>query len=387
MDRSQVNWRFWITLAVVLALTFVVMGLAFDRYQKQVRIGEFTERFELLSTLRREALKQYLDTVRTEITFWSLSEDLIEIQANLSNRWQQFEADGGDAEKALRELYVDNNPHGPGRYWELTDAGDGSYYSEAHSRLHPLASLFVVERGYFDFFLIDPQGNVFYTVEKESDYGTNLLRGPWKETHLASAFRRALEHAGEGKVVFSDFAPYAPSGDAAAMFAARAMLGEEDQVIGVLALQLPTKRIQDIMQFTAGMGDTGETYLVGEDLLMRSDSRFSETSTILRTKVDTETVHLALDGQNGAQFTDDYRGVRVLSAYTSVEIDDFAWAIVAEIDEAEVETGNGGDRKAFTAGLALMYSLFLSVTWLVGSGRLGGGGMGGFGPDLGDLHE
>ena len=34
----------------------------------------------------------------------------------------------------------------------------------------------------------------------------------------------------------------------------------------------------------------GETYLVGSDHLMRSDSRFSEESTILNTKVDGETV-------------------------------------------------------------------------------------------------
>ena len=43
------------------------------------------------------------------------------------------------------------------------------------------------------------------------------------------------------------------------------------------------------MQASEGMGESGETYLVGTDYLMRSDSRFSEESTILKTKVDTET--------------------------------------------------------------------------------------------------
>jgi hypothetical protein len=49
-----------------------------------------------------------------------------------------------------------------------------------------------------------------------------------------------------------------------------------------------------IMQATAGMGGTGEPYVVGGDLLMRSDSRFSEEFTTLKTAVDTETVRLAL---------------------------------------------------------------------------------------------
>ena len=44
---------------------------------------------------------------------------------------------------------------------------------------------------------------------------------------------------------------------------------------------------------------TGETYIVGSDGLMRSDSRFSETSTILSQKVDTATVTAALDGLIG----------------------------------------------------------------------------------------
>jgi hypothetical protein len=48
------------------------------------------------------------------------------------------------------------------------------------------------------------------------------------------------------------------------------------------------------MQVTAGMGETGETYVVGEDLLMRSDSRSAEKSTVLETRVDTESVGLAL---------------------------------------------------------------------------------------------
>ena len=82
----------------------------------------------------------------------------------------------------------------------------------------------------------------------------------------------------------------------AAMFMARAMIGPEGRILGVLALQLPTERIRSIMQFTAGMGESGETYLVGPDLLMRSNSRFSSHSTVLQQQVDTPTVRRALAG-------------------------------------------------------------------------------------------
>ena len=64
------------------------------------------------------------------------------------------------------------------------------------------------------------------------------------------------------------------------------------------------------MRFTGGMGEAGETYIVGEDLLMRSDSRFSDTTTILRTGVDSETVRRALAGETGVYMAEDYSGHR-----------------------------------------------------------------------------
>lgn len=48
---------------------------------------------------------------------------------------------------------------------------------------------------------------------------------------------------------------------------------------------------------------------------MRSDSRFSKESTILKTKVEGETVKEALAGKSGVKVVTDYRGIEVVSAY------------------------------------------------------------------------
>ena len=63
--------------------------------------------------------------------------------------------------------------------------------------------------------------------------------------------------------------PYGPSSGAAAIFMATAIMSQEEEFLGVIVFQLPTDRIVSIMNYTSGMGETGETYLVGEDLLMR----------------------------------------------------------------------------------------------------------------------
>jgi methyl-accepting chemotaxis protein len=85
----------------------------------------------------------------------------------------------------------------------------------------------------------------------------------------------------------------------------------------------------------AGLGQTGEMYLVGEDGLMRSNSRFSVEPTMLKKEVDTEATREAFDGYVGKKIIYDYRGVPVLSAYTPLNLNFINWALMVEIDEEE----------------------------------------------------
>ena len=85
------------------------------------------------------------------------------------------------------------------------------------------------------------------------------------------------------------------------------------------------------------MGDTGETYFVGQDGLMRSDSRFSETSTILKQIVATRAVDKAITGEIGVEIIDDYRKVPVLSAFKPFDFLGQRWAILSEKAIAEIE--------------------------------------------------
>lgn len=55
------------------------------------------------------------------------------------------------------------------------------------------------------------------------------------------------------------------------MFTAAPIM-REGKVVGVVALQVSINAINEIMQRRDGIGSTEETYLVGSDSLMRSDS-------------------------------------------------------------------------------------------------------------------
>ncbi|OGG99531.1 MAG: hypothetical protein A2557_02650 [Candidatus Lambdaproteobacteria bacterium RIFOXYD2_FULL_56_26] len=197
------------------------------------------------------------------------------------------------------------------------------------------------EHGYYDLFLIRPDGYVFYTVAKEADYQSNLINGKYASTNLGKLVREVLQ---KGDSAMADFESYAPSnGDAAAFIAHPVMVNGKLDVI--LALQVPMEDIDKIMQVRDGMGETGETYLIGPDLLMRSDSYLDpKNHSVLASfknpelgKVDTEGAKAALRGEIGEKHITAYNGNLVVSAYTPLKVNGLNWALLAEIDMAEVD--------------------------------------------------
>jgi methyl-accepting chemotaxis protein len=350
-------------LIAVLALVIIAgVGYVDSRY-RAARIAEAAAKFQLLGTLRRSALETYFDTAQAEVGFWSLSGRIQGSMHALASGWQQLGAEPGIA---ARTLFVEDST-AASELNTLIYASGSSAYKTAHAELHEFAKEFVTGRGYYDFFLIDLDGNVIYSVEKEADFGSNLVTGPYSDSGLGDVFRRVSEGDYEQEVALSDFDRYAPSDGAPAIFAGKMMVDGAGEPLGVLALQLPSDTIREIMHFTGGMGESGETYLVGVDLLMRSNSRFSETPTVLSTEVDTETVRLALAGQSGVAFTPDYRGVPVLSAYDYIDLGDFRWAVMAEIDAAEVRSYVGNIRSTLAAAGAALFALILVTVRSLGS--------------------
>lgn len=206
---------------------------------------------------------------------------------------------------------------------------------------HSLLTKLSKELHFFDIFIISPAGDVVYTAAREADYKTNLISGPYSQSGLASLFKRAL--AAGGEVIATDFAPYAPSNNEPAAF-----LGLTKRFNGenwVVAAQISTDDINVLMQDRAGMGRSGETYLVGSDFRMRSDSyldpqghsiKASFAGTVEKNGVTSEAVKAALAGNTDVAIVIDYNGNPVLSAYAPLEFLGQKWAVLAEIDEAEI---------------------------------------------------
>ncbi len=222
-------------------------------------------------------------------------------------------------------------------------------YVSAQSKYAVFIDRFCRSFGYYDIYIIAKNGDVLLSVEKQADYGTNLLGGAYKDTGLARVFKLA---ANEGITSVSDFEYYVPSEEPAMFLAAPIISG--GKVIGAIAFQISTSQINAILTERAGMGETGEAYLVGADNLMRSDSRFEKLSTILeKTVKTTATSDLASDETKLKSFKgvyDNYNGKKVLGYYRTFHIGpdigsipeeerpaqaQLSYYLIAEIDAAE----------------------------------------------------
>ena len=141
-----------------------------------------------------------------------------------------------------------------------------------------------------------------------------------------------------------------------------------------MALQVSQDAVNRIMLQRAGMCETGETYLVGPDKLMRSDSYLDAVNRTVRASfadparggVDTEPVREALAGKSGEKIITNYNGNAVLSAYTPINIWNTTWALVAEIDASEAYAAVKAQKRVMSilalASIMLIpgFSLFLT---------------------------
>ncbi len=251
----------------------------------------------------------------------------------------------------LQDLYICRNDNPLGSKDLLDAAADASTYTKAHDRHHPRFRKVLKTFGLYDIFLIDANsGDIIYTVFKEIDFATSLRSGALAETNLGKVFRQAATAGRSDVVFFGQFGPYLPSYDKPAGFLAAPIL-EGRKVVGVLAFQLPLDRINQVVGETLGLGKTGETYAIGPDRMFCTDSRFLDQLGVKTTicnptfKVDTAPVRDVFEhGGSGTGPTRDYRGEQVLSSWGPAVVhagdgpgnDSVRWAIISEIDQAEI---------------------------------------------------
>ena len=290
----------------------------------------------------------------------------------------------------LQYLFIVKNPNPQGKRYALANPRDGSEYSRVHEKYHNAFRRIIERFDYLDLYLIDYEtGRVLYDVSKDRDFGTDLLNGPYRNSNLSKVVKRCLETNNPDAVFFSDFEPYEASKGEPTQYIASPIF-DGDERLGVFALQLSTSAIDGLMSGQrswqkTGLGETGNSVIVGKDNLLRSNDReyledpekfFAELTadhvpeqklekiqlygtTILQlpTRVP-DAVAAALDGKEGNLIEKDAFGhEKFLVSYMPLHIGDLQWVINSRItlDEALKPVGAMGKMFGWwAAGLLLV---------------------------------
>lgn len=333
--KLKLSQKLPLTIVALAVLAAVITGYITIGKATTEALADAQDKLVAMESARRSNLQSYLDSIRQDLSGLAYSHEVYDALGAFKEGWNLLE---GDKREYLQKLYIQDNPNPVGSKENLDFAADGSAWSAAHKKYHPWFRHFLRQKGYYDIFLFSPSGDVVFTVFKELDFASNLERGQWKDTDLGNLFRALKNNPKPDFQAFFDFRPYAPSNDVPAAFIGQPLLDNEGHFAGAIAFQMPIGRINGVMQIADGMGESGETYLVGSDNLMRSDSRFlkqGETS-ILKTKVTDEAVAGALKGETGVHEIKDYRGVPVMSAHGLLDFLGTKWVVLAEVDMAEI---------------------------------------------------
>ncbi|NJO33829.1 MAG: HAMP domain-containing protein, partial [Rhodospirillales bacterium] len=351
-------------LYIVGAGVLVGLAIGITTYYNASVSLEQARRDQLVTALagQKATLRTYLTGIRHDLVTLASSSTTRNALIWFSEAWEEL---GEQPTSDLQRLYITDNPHPVGQKDNLDAAEDQSTYSDIPRSLSSLFRKLLRAQGYYDIFLFDPNGNLLYTVFKERDFATNFVSGEWRDTDLGRAFRAARDNPMPDHQTFFDFRPYGPSQGAPASFVSSPVLDEDGVLLGVLAFQMPIKRLNGILQATEGLGETGETYLVGTDFLVRSDSRFAEESTILKQRVETDAVRRALSGERGVISDVDALGNAVIAAFEPFDFSGTRWALIGQMARSEIMQPVNALATQMTIVAVIIAGLLLLLGWLM----------------------
>ncbi|MEE9310318.1 MAG: cache domain-containing protein [Cocleimonas sp.] len=348
---------------LIAALFWVQQSITSAR---QEAINQASERLKLTRDIRIAQLNSEIKTIYSEIRFWADSKPLQQGMIKMLSAWDEL---GSDPKAKARQLYITDNPLFPNYAADYSNANDGSSYSETHEELHKLLKGLIKRRGYYDVFLIANNGDIVYTVYKEDDYATNLLRGKYKGTSLAQGFKEVQDDTDLNHISLFDFIAYEPSNNAPSSFIQASIVNEKNRTQGVLAFQLPTEPIDEIVSGVSSASGEVAILAVGSDYLLRN--RINKE--VIKEQVRSIAIDKALKGESGVEQLNDYKGNKTITAYAPFDFSynilgktaKNSWAIIVKQDLDEVLAPVEAETKKqllLLAGLTLVSLLF---AWLL----------------------
>ncbi|MGV1895606.1 HAMP domain-containing protein [Agrobacterium vitis] len=290
---------------------------------------EVMQKLEATADGRRNEARLYFENLVTNLRAFSSVATTGEALYKFKADWRYL---GEKPREALVDRYITQNPNPAGQRLQLESARIDTYDSN-HAKFHPLLRMALQQYGYADVFLIDPKGNIVYSVQKNDEYAGNIADPTLKDGPLAQAYAQVAKSDDRQFYALSDFTLYGPSRQSVAFLSTPLFMG--DIKMGVLVVAIPSERLTAMFSNRTGLGDTGETILLDSNSVMVNDSALTGEKDSLVTKVAAPMLADVLKGAKASGQIDGYRNMVSYAAAIPLSFAGHNWAVVALMSEKE----------------------------------------------------
>ncbi len=323
-------------LVASAVLTAVLLGsFAYSAATDRLRDAA-QDKLVALANARGTSVQSYIEGLEGDVVLTANTRSMRDAVVALNNGWR-IEADRGEPGTQLRKRYVDGNPHPAAERYKMEKPEGSTMYDMAHLRLHSWMMDLMLRRGLADVLLLTPDGTVLYSTAKGADFATAAA----SSGALGGLLEQMKRDPKPGTARVLDFSAYAPAGGAPSAFlASPVVLQQPDgaaQMLAVLAFRIQSDGLDRIMRTTDGMGDTGDTFLMGEDGALRSTPRFATELAVLQPYQGGAAATINADSDRmGVVESGNVRGTGpAITAYRPLKHATLRWMVLAEaaVDE------------------------------------------------------
>ncbi len=208
--------------------------------------------------------------------------------------------------------------------------------NRTYREMSPLLDYYMKVFGYSDILILNQNDQILYSAAEQKEWGIDAENKPSTGPLLSRLFEKIIQNE---EIIITDITAVAP-GIPPGLFMGAPVYADTGELYAVLVFQINAARITALISDSTGIGETQDTFLVGDDLFMRSDPRLASGPATLTQRVNAAAAKKAFQNTSGTHRITDYRGVDVLNAYSSLALKqnlgtDFDWVIITQMDTAE----------------------------------------------------
>ncbi|WP_446011378.1 methyl-accepting chemotaxis protein [Candidatus Electrothrix sp.] len=326
-SRQTIRGKLLFWLLIISLVPMAVIGFVSYNYSSSSLQHQSFEQLETTLAFQYQALQRYFDDQAKKLE-------------NIASNMEVFQEEAYTKLSAIRALQkkqiqdyfkirfedvkiFGQNPQQQQAFSQLLQNAD----TEPNSEFVEFLDEWLMNRDFASLTMLNQDGEVVYSTDKNVPRGATVHEGTseWEAMQKGMLETRFIDYRPSSFHELKNVAYFSTP-----LFSA-------DQPPSLLLFRLQDHALDSIMKEVPGLGETGETYLVGMDGMFRSNSRHFDEPTIANPSflVDTESIVYALAGEDGETSVVNYRGDSVLSAYTAVSIYGVTWVLMVEINQAE----------------------------------------------------